>query len=265
MRSDFGRPSTGAVPGRSGAGASAAEVLKSFNTWSFKREQPSDDDLMLEVIERRLARGRPVSFVLYWGKGPRADVAAPERQCLAYLRGMGDRIRSVDPAGACFSLCLTDTHARLNGHSEASIDSYFAAMARLATAHDMRSLRLSDVVAANADAALGQTRAGKCDEPVSPRVIESLERCAMKWYRGADSPATGARRYLAMNMVERRAIEAMFPDSIFVTFNGRAYRDLFPAGMPIFYMYSLKRGTSVKPWFMDAEGNPFSCVEASFG
>ena len=35
-----------------------------------------------------------------------------------------------------------------------------------------------------------------------------------------------------------------------MTFNGSDVRDLFPSNMPIFYMYSLKRGTAEKPWFL---------------
>jgi len=56
--------------------------------------------------------------------------------------------------------------------------------------------------------------------------------------------------YYRMNMVEKRAVEIAFPRSIFVTFNGSEFRCLFPEQLPIFYMYSLRRGVSVKPWFL---------------
>jgi len=51
-------------------------------------------------------------------------------------------------------------------------------------------------------------------------------------------------------MVEKRAVELAFPHSIFVTFNGSEFRSLFPENMPIFFMYSIKRGVSAKPWFL---------------
>ncbi len=63
-------------------------------------------------------------------------------------------------------------------------------------------------------------------------------------------------RYLQMNMVEKRAVQFAFPHSIFVTFNGSEFRSLFPERMPIFYMYSLRRGMSVKPWFLPAPSMP---------
>ena len=54
-------------------------------------------------------------------------------------------------------------------------------------------------------------------------------------------------------MIERRAVELTFPRSIFVTFNGSEFRGLFPQRLPIFYMYSLRRGVSVKPWFLSTD------------
>ena len=54
-----------------------------------------------------------------------------------------------------------------------------------------------------------------------------------------------------MNMREKRAVELEFPNAVFITFSGSELRELFPAAMPIFYMYSVRKGISVKPWFID--------------
>ena len=54
-------------------------------------------------------------------------------------------------------------------------------------------------------------------------------------------------------LVQKRAVELAFPHAIFITFNGSEFRCLFPDRMPIFYMYSLKRGVSAKPWFLPDE------------
>ena len=45
-------------------------------------------------------------------------------------------------------------------------------------------------------------------------------------------------------------MEREFPRSIFVTFNGSQLKSLFPEGLPIFYMFSLRHGISDKPWFL---------------
>jgi hypothetical protein len=75
----------------------------------------------------------------------------------------------------------------------------------------------------------------------------------MKWYHGAGSAEQGAVIYFHMNMIEKRAVELAFPNAIFATFNSSKFRILFPKRLPIFYMYSMQRGMSVKPWFLPAE------------
>jgi len=82
-------------------------------------------------------------------------------------------------------------------------------------------------------------------------MVSRLVGCAEKWYLGHGRAIDGATRYFWMNMVERIAVERTFPSSVFVTFNGAEMRPLFPEGLPVFYMYSVKKGTSIKPWFMD--------------
>jgi hypothetical protein len=95
------------------------------------------------------------------------------------------------------------------------------------------------------------------DEVVTAQTLASLVASAQKWYRGNATPEEGALTYLRMNLIEQRAVEHAFPRSIFVTFNGSDLRCLFPTKLPIFYMYSLRRGVSVKPWFLTAESEKF--------
>lgn len=224
-----------------------AEIIKSFNTWRFKRSQPSDATLLETSVGTAVAAGRPIPFVLYWGKGFRAQSGKNERGCLDYLLEMEKRIEDVYEAGAHFDILYTDTHATLNGHRREEIDEYFKCL-QVDCGVDFRIQRLSEVVSA----------AQVTDEDVSGVTIEEaremisrLVGCAEKWYRGYGNAAHGAERYFWMNMVERLAVERIFPSSIFVTFNGVEMRPIFPERLPIFYMYSVKKGTSVKPWFMD--------------
>lgn len=70
---------------------------------------------------------------------------------------------------------------------------------------------------------------------------------------GAAFPGRRGASLLPGQQIEKQAVETAFPDAIFVTFNGSELRPLFPDRMPIFYMYSVRRGVAVKPWFMPAE------------
>lgn len=221
------------------------KIIQRFNTWAFKREQPSDLSLLRTFIDRSVAARRPIEFVLYWGKGPRDHFAQAEVDCLDYLQSMRARIADVYSPGAVMTLVFTDTHALHNGYSQLEIQRYFQSVDDLASRFGFASTFLSRLTAGIDRHALVTAAA------FTPEMRDRLEKCAAKWFRGEGSITHGAAEYFAMNMVERRGIELNFPDAVFITFNGSEYRDIFPTSLPIFYMYSMRRGTSVKPWFFD--------------
>jgi len=229
--------------------ASAEKILRAFNTWSFKREQPSDAALMLKVIADAVAARRGVPFVLYWGKGPRHRACSFETQCLDFLAALASRIAAVYPPGASIRLILTDTHAEHNGHSREDIRRYFDDVKAAASQHGFETCWLGQLVKAAGILAT----AAPLEEAVPREMLRSLVASARKWYRGPGSAEDGALTYLRMNLIEQRVVERAFPQAIFVTFNGSELRPLFPRQLPIFYMYSLRRGVSVKPWFLPSE------------
>ena len=244
-----------AVPSRDDV--AAEKMLQSFNTWAFTREQPSDPRLMRALISRAIRRSEPLSFALYWGKGPRCTLAQADVQCLDFLARLSDRVGKAHAPGAALNLIFTDTHARLNGYAQGGIRRYFSKVDIVARQRGFRTCWLSDLVRAPELAAEGKQR----DEMVPQPILSMLTASAMKWYRGSGSAEEGAVIYYRMNMVERRAVELAFSSSIFITFNGSELSSLFPERLPVFYMYSLRRGTCVKPWFLPAQAIP--CAASS--
>ncbi len=223
------------------------KILQAFNTWSFKREQPDNLASLHQVIGHAVRLKEAVPFVLYWGKGPRRHIGKPEITSLNYLRAFADRIRRVYGAGAAIRLICTDTHADLNGHSPQAISDYFDSIRTETHARGFTDCRLTDLLRAAENT--GNPAIDGGTEP-DPATLQQLSECAAKWYRGEGSASEGAIEYFRLNMVEKRAVELAFPHSIFVTFNGSEFRSLFPENMPIFFMYSIKRGVSAKPWFL---------------
>ena len=228
-------------------GSGADDVVKAFNTWAFKREQPSDINLLTSFAADAVRQSEPLSFVAYWGKGPRDSIAEPDLQCLQYLQQMMRRIEAVHKPGAELHLILTDSHAHLNGHKMRSINKYFKAIEAAAQQHGFSTWRLQALTDAMRPSLKLIT---SCNVEYPAAVLSELEKSAAKWYRGGKAIDVGARRYFEMNMVERRVVERVFPRSIFLTFNSSDLSALFPQKLPIFYMYSLKKGVGVKPWFL---------------
>ena len=229
--------------------ADASKVLRSFNTWTFKREQPSNSQLMLRVVASAIASSKPIPFVLYWGKGPRQQVAAPDVQCLDFLAALSERVKSSYAPGAGIRLIFTDTHAELNGHPAECIKHYFDNVRLEAHRRGFDTCSLGELVKMAGNGAT----ATPLDEVVSEGLLAILITSAVKWYHGSASPKEGALAYLRMNLIEQRVVEHSYPDSIFITFNGSRLRPLFPRQLPIFYKYSLRRGFSVKPWFLPGD------------
>jgi len=220
------------------------QILRSFNTRAFKREKPDKPELMLELIAEAHARRAPISFVQYWGKGLRPTLAAPELACLNFLDSMLSRIGAIYEPGADLALVFTDTHAALNGHSQASIHSYFQDLTLAARRYRFHTCLLSSLLSAAEPDEMPERQVPPAD------LLAELRASAVKWFKGQGSAEEGAIRYFQSNMVERKVMERAFQRSIFITFNGSRFRCLFPGTLPIFYMFSLRHGVSDKPWFL---------------
>src|SRR5277367_5091217 len=172
------RPAPEGMAGGLDASINAEKVLRAFNTWAFKREQPSNPQLMLRFTAEAIVAQEPLQFVLYWGKGPRHEVGVPEIQCLDFLDAMTSRVQTVYTFGAALTLILTDTHAELNGYSRQDIQQYFADITSVARQRGIQTCRLSSLVKAAGHLAI----AAPVEETVPPETLSTLVASAQKWY-----------------------------------------------------------------------------------
>jgi hypothetical protein len=187
------------LPGPVQTAPGADALVQSFNSWAFKREQPDNPERLKQLAGAAIERESPLAFVLYWGRGARDGVAAPERQCLDFLASLAARVRSRHRPGAEVTIICTDTHAALNGHSPLSTQRYFAEVESEAAERGFYACFLSNLVAWSED----RIDAGRALDPPSPEILQGLTAAAAKHYVGGRSPEDAARLYYHANMIEK--------------------------------------------------------------
>jgi len=222
------------------------KIVEQFNTWSFKREQPNDNAAMQKVVDEAVADNKPIPFVLYWGKGEKNKIDKPEIDALNMLKSISDRIGTVYKSGAEFTLILTDTHAQLNGFSDGETKQYYQSVKDLADKQGMKCIFMSKIADFDLDSLVSQSK----EVQVNNEVLAILEESSEKHYKRSSDHLLGAKLYYLQNQIERAEVAKQFPNHIFITYSGSVLNDIFPK-LPIFYMYSTEKGTSVKPWFVE--------------
>lgn len=223
------------------------EILDTFNVWQFKREQPHTAPKIQEKILEHVKEDTPVSFIMYWGKGKKEISGNTEVQALKYLCKMLDKVKEKHEPGTSLTIIFTDTHAKLNGYSEREIKTYFDSVKKQISDYGFNFLSLSELVTYDENELMEKIDKLK----IKNSFLANLEKSSFKHFRRGANTKLGAKLYFLQNQKEKGELEKVFPDSIFLTYNGSDLNAIFPLKLPVFYMYSLKKGTSVKPWFCD--------------
>lgn len=239
------RPTVNAINTLAQDTHSAARILSAFNTRRFKRENPSQPERLISSIQQAIDKQQPISLIAYWGKGERVHLAKPEKDALAFLHAFTQTIASIYPLGIRLQLIFTDTHALLNGYTKHDITTYYSSLRNHIAQYGWESIRLSRIQPMDY-----KNLIQKAPHTEIPReLLHTLIRTSRKHNKRLDDHDLGARSYYLLNQFERKAVAERFPHSIFLTYNSSAFNPLFPETLPIFYLYSLRAGTSVKPWF----------------
>jgi asparagine synthase (glutamine-hydrolysing) len=216
-------------------------VFDSFNTWKFKREQPFNENQFFEIIRKSVKNNEPIKFVMYWGKGERDFIGKNELQALDFLKTMFESISRIYKEKTRLTIVYTDTHAKLNGFEDEEIQSYKNSLEEILKKYNFSLVCMSKI--ANLE---------KYDEiKVEESFLNLLVNSARKHYKGNENIQKIAKWYYQQNQIEKQKITEYFENHIFLTYNGSEINPLFPEKMPIFYMYSTKKGDSEKPWFKE--------------
>ncbi|HLD21645.1 MAG TPA: asparagine synthase C-terminal domain-containing protein, partial [Patescibacteria group bacterium] len=224
----------------------AKTILDTFNTRKYKREQPNTEEKINELILKQIIENKPISFVMYWGKGDRNSISDIENIALQYVNDMLKPIQQIYNPGIQLILVFTDTHAELNGYSTVAIQEYFNSVRTLVAKYNFIEIILMSELVPYEEETLLQVAHKIADTDIPDVFYSSSE----KHFQKNNDIQLGAKLYYLQNQLEKNSIEQHFADCIFMTYNSSTWDSIHPARLPIFYMYSLKRGTSIKPWFV---------------
>lgn len=219
------------------------EIIRGFNTWKFKREQPNTEEKLFNNILNQITNKKPIRFIMYWGKGEKNIANESDILALEYLKELFKPIKE----GIKIIFIFTDTHAELNGYSKNEIKKYYDSVDTLIKKYDIDSLYLSKLVEYNEKDLLDKVD----DLEIDSDLLEILENSSRKHNKRLSDHNLSAKLYYLQNQIEKKTLEENFSNSIFLTYNGSSMDSIFPTKLPIFYMYSIKRGTSTKPWFSE--------------
>ena len=224
----------------------AKKVIDSFNTWSFKREQPKSKESLVENILLHIKKKEPIKFIMYWGKGDRDIISNLELDAIKYLVNFCETIKKEYVYGVELTFIFTDTHAAINGYDAKSTKIYFESTKNLIDKYKIKSLYLSEIVSYKQEDILNKLSSTKIDESLFDNLKNSSEKHCKNFNNNYE---ICAKVYYLQNQLEKKKVEERFQDYVFLTYNGSDLNKILPIKLPIFYMYSLKKGFSDKPWF----------------
>jgi asparagine synthase (glutamine-hydrolysing) len=225
----------------------AQKVLDSFNTWKFKKEQPNTEEKLIESILQNIRKKQPIKFVMYWGKGDREYVSDIDLMAIERLLDFKSFIKKEYPKGVELTFIFTDNHAKLNGYSSEGATAYFNSVRKEVEKHGIKNILLSELVEYNEDKISKDADNVLINDDLLNNLVKSSER---HYKHPENNYLVGAKIYYLQNQFERKAVEQKFGDNIFLTYNGNEVDGILPTKLPVFYMYSYRKGFSEKPWFM---------------
>lgn len=233
------------------SGERAQETLKKLTARRYRRTATADGDAIVDLVQSAYLEGRPVQFLTYWGCGKRRDVAEVDTAALDRLQSFLADASLVEGSPMHLVLMLNSMHSTVNAFPEDHFRAYYSAIEAEAVRRGFEVVWQDDVwdeLGLDVNAVIDRAGSGDFDDEWEDfEIREQLVRQAGKHFQGGEAEA-GARRYALTCLVEGPAFAEHYPDSIFITYNGPDMDACLP-DLPKLYLYSFKKGVTVKPWF----------------
>ena len=212
----------------------------------FFRKRPQITPALLRVVSGALHSPNSALKCLYiWGVHEKPLPDSDDDATIAHLQALLERIGSLLRVNLTMQIVIADSHGQLNEARSELSDQYARAITARLKVCGWGVLRMSDLWRD------GDITLTKVDELASHLDVASdaprLLTFAKLHYHGA-SAEQGARRYLAARLLERPVLSSRFEQHILLTPVEPALDSIQPQ-LPIFHIWTRKKGCSAKPWF----------------
>ena len=204
---------------------------------------------LLRLVEQAFVEYVPLKLFYLWGIHKREQMNKYDEIALSFLALFIEHVKNELSCPIDFTLVLSDVHARINEIPVSSINYYRDAIARWALEKKWNIRMLSDIWD---NYGLKQNKIIEIAEEIPDESIDDLLLSfAVKYFTGSDK-MIGAKRYYVARQMEKAIIEKEFGDSIHVTAADKRLLYLQPQ-LPHFQVWSLGKGRSNKPWFLNGK------------
>lgn len=236
-------------------GTKAQCILDSIASGKFQRAPMDTSDAVYTIIQNALITHTQVCLAGLWGCGIRPHVNDADTQALAQLVAIRDTMN--EAAGKeiiSVHLILADMHATVNEVPQETMQSYLSAIKDHAERAHMHCTYLSmiwqehvlDYTIEIARINTPEFHALWHDLAIKDELIQQALQRGFTPERAEQVAWT----YYTIRCAERKALEETYRNAIFFTY-GLDQEKIFLPSRPIMHIFSLKKGISQRPWFME--------------
>lgn len=199
------------------------------------------------LIEGLIQNHSAFKMFYLWGLHKKKVMDCYDRRALHFLLDLVQYVSSKLHCSTSLTMVLADSHARVNNVPEDSISLYCKSAKECFDEMKWDTLLLSHLWAENGLTISIVDQHASC--LADNMVNHSASVFAQKYYFG-DDKVFGAKRYVAARILEKPILEKKFKDFVHVTAADPINLSLQPS-LPFFHVWTVHRGRSVKPWFVD--------------
>lgn len=230
----------------------ADPTIEVINSMEYRKDFPFLEDVLEKIITESIESGQPLKLTGFWGAGDKESIDAEDNNFLCRFSEYAESIKKISGLEMEITWILADEHAITNGYTEEKIKKYLSDINNLIIAKGFKTVYLSGlwkkwkIDNRLIDSFIKQKKQGWWNEV---NIAKQLEEQAEKRFKH-DDKKSGAKKYYAMRILEKKFIEKDFKEHIFFAFSDGQMQSIYPK-MPTIYLHAQKRGNGEVPWFIN--------------